>query len=307
MKITLDLDKLLQNGSITQEEYARFTGLASRDTASFALNVVLAFGVIAVASGLLILLASTSAMIVLGLGLAVFSGILCTLYPSKWMLLGSILLPLGSLTAAGGILLESKGTAGGFALVSGLFLLGSVVTRSGLLTALSVFALLSAIGGATGYEHAEYFLCIEQPLLTVAIFSGLAALTYLVSLHTPPDYARLAAVYARTAVVIVNLGFWIGSLWGDHGTGFIHSDTFFIVAWALAIVGGGILGAVQNRPWLVNAAATFGAIHLYTQWFEHFYATPLSLIAAGLTTIGIAAALISYNRHSRQGLQCAVG
>jgi iron complex transport system permease protein len=58
--------------------------------------------------------------------------------------------------------------------------------------------------------------------------------------------------------------------------------------------------AYHKVSWLVNTAATFGAIHLYTQWFEHFSATPASIILAGIFTIGAAFALISYNRRPRK-------
>ena len=159
--------------------------------------------------------------------------------------------------------------------------------------------MLSALGGSTGYQHAAYFLCIEQPLLTVSVFSILAALSYFLSRCAPRGYSRLAIIFSRTAVVVVNFGFWVGSLWGDRRSEAFHSDILFIVGWGICILAAGIWAARTNNRWLVNTAATFGAIHLYTQWFEHLGATPASIIVAGLVLIVIAYALISYNRRTR--------
>lgn len=298
MKITLDIDKLLSEGRISQDEYSRLKQFAAETTSSLALNIVLAFGIIAVAGGAIALLHSSAATLILGIAVAVFGGCLCSA-GVRWTLLGNVLLPLGALTGAGGIIAATAGSAGGFSLVAALLIAGALAAKSGLLASLSVFALLSALGGSTGYQHAGYFLCIEQPVLTVSAFSLLAALSYSLSRFAPHAYSRLATIFSRTAVVVVNFGFWVGSLWGDRRTTGFHSDVLFIFAWAVGIVAIGIWGARTNNRWLVNTAATFGAIHLYTQWFEHIGATPVSVIVAGVALIVIAYALITYNRQTR--------
>lgn len=300
MKITLDIDQFLDDGRISQEEYDKFKQLSSETTASLALNIVLAFGVIAVAGGTIALFQSSSATVVLGLVLATIGGFVCATNVRKWILLGSILLSLGALTAAGGIIAATHGRAEGFASVAGLFILGGVVARSGLLVALSVFALLSALGGATGYEHDAYFLCIDRPLLTVIVFSLLAVLTHGVGRYMPARYSRLATIFSRTAIVVTNFGFWVGSLWGDRSSDSSASPWFFIIGWCVILFAAGIWGAVRGFRWLVNLAAIFGAIHLYTQWFEHFHADPGSIIVAGLLTIAMAYALISYNWRAKR-------
>jgi hypothetical protein len=300
MKITLDIDQLLSDGRISQEEYAKLKQLSSESTASLALNIMLAFGIIAVAGGTIVLLHSSAATVVLGLVLATAGGFVCAADVRKWKLLGSILLPLGSLTAAGGIVAATDGRVEGFVSVAGLLVLGGVAARSGLLVSLSVFAFLSALGGATGYEHAAYFLCIERPLLTVIVFTLLSGAAYMISRYTPASYSRLAAIFSRTAMVVTNFGFWVGSLWGDRSFGSSMSEWFFIAGWAVILLVAGIWGAFRGYRWLVNLAATFGAIHLYTQWFEHFHADPGSIIVAGLFTIAIAYALISYNRRTKR-------
>ena len=53
--------------------------------------------------------------------------------------------------------------------------------------------------------------------------------------------------------------------------------------------------AKNNRRWVVNVAAVFGAIHFYTQWFELLGANPLSVLSCGLVTLGLAMGLWKLN------------
>ena len=56
--------------------------------------------------------------------------------------------------------------------------------------------------------------------------------------------------------LLVNLGFWIGSLMGDI---WLDSAYFFSITWALAIVGTGFWAWKANRVWLINVLGVFGA------------------------------------------------
>ena len=76
--------------------------------------------------------------------------------------------------------------------------------------------LSSAVGARTGYLHAMYFLGIQEPTVTILLFSLIALGAYQLSRRLPADGERLALVAARTALFLVNFGFWIGSLWGDR-------------------------------------------------------------------------------------------
>ena len=113
-----------------------------------------------------------------------------------------------------------------------------------------------------------------------------------VSLAVGAEPARLAIVFGRTCLFIVNFGFWIGSLWGDplrtakqraSGWEAVVPDWFFAIAWALALIAAGVWGVRENRRAVVNIAAVFGAIHFYTQYFARLGASPGSVLAAGLT------------------------
>ena len=49
MKITLDISKLVEDGKLTPAEAERLKALASHDTGSLGINILVGFGVIAVA------------------------------------------------------------------------------------------------------------------------------------------------------------------------------------------------------------------------------------------------------------------
>ena len=65
MKVTLDLNKLLDEGNITQEEYIKFNGFAVVTTASLAFNILIGFGVIAVSGAALALVPAASTAILI--------------------------------------------------------------------------------------------------------------------------------------------------------------------------------------------------------------------------------------------------
>src|ERR1700732_626476 len=109
MKVTLDLDRLLQQGRITSAEYTRLQSFAAADTGSLALNLLLGFGVIATAAGTLVLLHSAPASLVLGVVMGMAGVSVSTQSPKTWGIFGSILLLVGSLLAAGGIVVLTYG------------------------------------------------------------------------------------------------------------------------------------------------------------------------------------------------------
>ena len=157
-----------------------------------------------------------------------------------------------------------------------------------------------------------------------------AVASYLSMRVLQEPYARLARLFALMALLWVNFGFWVGSLWGDYpleawmapdvmsppysreawdalqawkAKAFFISRDVYAVAWALALAGVGAWGAMHSRRGAVNMAATFGGIHFYTQWFERLRATPEMVIAAGVIAVAMAFALWRYNQ--RQGAAAA--
>ena len=75
--------------------------------------------------------------------------------------------------------------------------------------------LVGALGSTTGYMHAVYMITVNEPSITIVFFALLAGAAYVVSQHVGQAYQQLAIVFARVSLILVNFGFWIGSLWGD--------------------------------------------------------------------------------------------
>jgi iron complex transport system permease protein len=298
MKVTLDLTKLLEEGKITSEERDRLYQLGAAATGSLAFNILLGFGVVAVSAGLIALVPNATTGIVIGLA-ALGAGL--GLYAARlyqWEVLAHICVLIGALALAGGVVVLTDASVWGFLGIAAGFTLAGIVARSGLLVVLAVLALSSSLGARTDYEHATYFLGIGEPTLTIVVFSVLALAAYLVSKVVPSAFERLALQAARASILLVNLGFWIGSLWGDASERLrFHADeTVYVVLWALALLAVGLWAARENRRWVVNIAAIFLAVHFYTQWFERLGANPVSVLLAGLLALAFAVGLWHFNR-----------
>ena len=315
MKITLDISKLVEEGKLTREEAARLTALASHETGSLGINILIGFGVVAIASGAVALVPTPLTAVVLGLalvaaGFGVQAGRL-----KQWAVLGQICLVIGALMFCGGVAAFGEGSLASMMIVTAALAAIAVAARSSLLSALAVLAASACLGARTGYSHAMYSLAIFEPTLTIVLFSALAYAAYRVSKQVPADYERVAIAASRTAILLVNFGFWIGSLWGDplflltkmSGKTPIESrldaivipHTVFSIGWAVVLVAAALWAMRVNRRWLVNVAATFGAIHFYTQWFEKLGATPVSVLLGGVIMLAIALALWSFNKRAQ--------
>jgi iron complex transport system permease protein len=315
MKVTLDLTRLLEQGKISQAEFDKLGALSVHETGLLAFNILIGFGVAAVSIGAVALVPTPLTAAVVGAAVFAFGLVLVLARSEQWALLAQICLCVGALIFAGGIIAMDEGSLRALLLVTVVFAAAAVAARSGLLMVAAVLALASCIGARTGYWHATYALSITEPTLTVVLFSLLALATYQLSKRLPSDYERLALMAARTSVFLVNLGFWIGSLWGDRlnrirslGDLLLPPDRdaaaielppwLFSAGWALALIATGIWATQAGRRWAVNVVAVFGAIHFYTQWFDKLGPTPMSFLLGGLLMLGFALALWTFNRRS---------
>src|SRR5829696_4357252 len=233
-----------------------------------------------------------------------------------WSLLSQTLIIVGALTGAGGLLVLENGSLRAALVITAAFAATAVLTRSSLMAALSVVSLAGCLGARTGYVHAMYSLSIQEPTVTIVLFSALALALYLVSLRVRADYERIAIAAARMSVVLVNFGFSIGSLWGDNlrlvRAVFLNDDTvrmvrrggamipsaMFSIGWALALIAVGVWGVRSKRRWVVNVAAVFAGIHFYTQWFSILGPNAFSVLVGGIVMIAAAFALRSVNRQT---------
>jgi hypothetical protein len=314
MKITLDISKLVEVGRLTPQEAQRLTALASHDTGSLGINILIGFGVVAIAAGAVALVPTPLTAVVLGLALTAAGFAVLVKRARQWDVFGQICLVIGALMVSGGIIAFGEGSLASMLIVTAVLALIAVAARSGLLTALAVLSASACLGAKAGYMHAMYSLAIFEPTLTIVLFSGLALAAFQFSKRLPADYERIALVAARTAIVLVNFGFWIGSLWGDplfllsrmagkaraapRLEDVVIPANVFSIAWAVVLIGAALWAMRANRRWLVNIVAVFGAIHFYTQWFERLGATPLSVLLGGLLMLAIALALWGFNRRA---------
>jgi len=297
MKVTIDLDKLLEEGKISQAEYDKFTQFSARGTAALAFNILVGFGVIAVSGATLALLPTPTTAIALGLVICAAGIALVYARYEQWMVLANICVVVGAVLFGGGIIKAGEGSVGSFLLVAAAFAGAGVLARSWLLTVLAVLALSSCLGARTGYLHATYFLGIQEPTLTVLLFTIFSIGTYQLSKRLAADYQGIAIAASRTGVFLVNFGFWIGSLWGDRKQGgeIVIADWVFAGLWAIALIAAGVWAWKRNRRWLVNVVAVFGGIHFYTQWFERLGASAETVLIAGLLALGFAIGLRALN------------
>jgi len=318
MKITLDLSRLVEEGKLSPAEAERLKGLARHETGSLGINILIGFGVVAVAAGVGALVPTPVTAIVIGAMLFAAGLALILQRAEAWDLLAQICLVIGALTLAGGILFLDQGSLRAAIAVTVGLAASAIIARSSLLAGLAVISLAGCFGARTGYMHAMYSLSIQEPGVTIVVFSALALATYLISQRVSADYERIALIAARTSVFLVNFGFWIGSLWGDRlrllramgpdtatGQGgakaaqaVVIPSYVFSIGWALALIAVGVWGAKVNRRWVVNIAAVFGAIHFYTQWFEKLGADPLTVLLGGLIMLAIALALWKFNTRA---------
>src|SRR6266480_2095137 len=217
----------------------------------------------------------------------------------------NILIGFGVIATAAGALALLRSAPASIVLGVALSLAGGILARSSLLVAMAALALSATVGAATAYDHAMYGLVIRQPSVTVLLFGLLSWLAYRLSLRLATDYQRLAIIFARTSLFLVNLGFWVGSLWGDSlwrerdvwdfNSGTVVPSWVFVVGWAVGLIATGVWAVRVNRRWVVNLLAVFGAIHFYTQYFERLGASPSTILGSGLAALGIAVAIVRYN------------
>jgi iron complex transport system permease protein len=283
MKVTLDLTDLVAKGQLTKDEADKLTRLGSADTGALGSNILLGFGTIAVALGGGFLFPTAQSVIVMGVILFVLGLALILNRAAKWALFAQFCVTLGALGIVGGVSYMSDGSLlVGIGLILGLAI-AALIARSGLLAALTILELALVLGAGTAYWHASYFFGVDRPAFTISILAVVSVALYLVSLRLPSAYERVCIIAARTAVLMINGAFLVGSIFGDFTLGWPAS--WFTIAWAVLLLGVGIWGIYANRRWVVNAAAVFGAIHFYTQWFEFLGPNPLSVLGGGVLLV----------------------
>ena len=288
MKVTLDLDALVKAGQITPEEAERLKGFAAADTGALGANILYALGATAVACGIAAFLPTLETLVTLGVVLFGAGLFIRMQGMARLQLFAQIILVIGALSLCTGL----GGLYGDNPLVRVGLTLGlaaaAVLARSGLLAALAVIAFAVTITFDPEMWPPNHFVAV-----VIAALSALVLVLYLVSLRLPGEYERLVIIAMRVAIVMVNVAFFVGSLFGDDRLGL--SAMAFSIAWALALLAFGGWAVFANRRWVVNSVAVFGAIHFFTQWFMVLGAQPISIVGGGILLIGFGLALARFN------------
>jgi len=288
MKVTLDLTDLVAKGQITKDEADRLAKLGSADTGALGSNILLSFGTVAVALGGGFLFPSAQAVIVMGVILFVLGLALILNRADKWALFAQFCITLGALGIVGGVTFVSDGSlAVSIGLTLGLAV-AAFLAQSGMLAALTILQLALVLGAGTAYWHASYFFGADRPAVTIVALAVLTLALFFVSLRLPSAYERVCIIGARTAILLLNLVFLIGTLFGDStfaDRGLTIPASAFTITWAILLLGVGIWARYANRRWVVNAAAVFGALHFYTQWFEYLGPNPLAILGGGILLV----------------------
>lgn len=303
--IRLDLAALLKSGQLTPEEAARLTALALPDKrGGLTVNLLLIFGAVAVAIAAIALVPNAATGLMLALGAIAGAELLRRLKSGpvtgdSFALLATALALMGTLGLAGWTawqFQDAPATAPAL-LVTFVLAAGALWYRSAFLASLAVLALGAVFGTGTGYWHASYGLFVEEPVITIAVFGALAAGLYQLRARLPEAWSNLTTVAARTGLILVHFGFWVGSLWGDViGDSWLpyeaRSEADRILPWIFSLGWAGVSLALALRTprggFLSVSALVFLAIHGYTQYFETFGAEPMSLLIAGLVLVALA-------------------
>jgi len=185
----------------------------------------MSFGAVAVAAGILALEPAFATGAALGVALVAIGLVISFFAAQQWGLLGTATTIIGALLLAGGVIGFVEADFAGLAFSALLFLALAVAIRSNFLIALVPLALAGALGSSTGYMHAVYMLTVNEPSITICSLGsspvpppGLAA--------RRPSLSAVGNHFSRVSLVLVNSGFWIGSLWGDLTCSptFIHRE-----------------------------------------------------------------------------------
>lgn len=310
-RITLDLDALLSSGQLSPQEADKLKALALPDQRnSLLINLCLTFGAISVAAGTIALVPNATTGLILALfSLAGAEFLRRSAKGASLKVLGTALTLMGALGVAGWIGWEFREAADGTlpaVLITTILTATALWFRSAFLSALAVLSLGAVFGSSTGYWHASYGLFVEEPTITLLIFGLLATGLYRARSLLSEAWQSMTTIAARTAVFMVNFGFWVGSLWGDRIGEFWMSpdswqarnawresaltipDEVFTLGWAGALVA--VIATSQRNSFLSITSIVFLAIHFYTQYFVILGASPESLVVGGLVLVGLAVA-----------------
>ncbi len=316
-KITLDLDALLAEGRLTAAEAERLKTMAVTGRGlSTVVQVLYILGALGLAGGVMVLKpepVTGMALAALAIGFAIFAQ--ATRREDLGML-GTAMGICGTVGLCGSIGMQFGETLPALtinAIITAITLAATIILRSRFLAALVPLSIASLLGSSTGYWHASYGIMVREPLLTVIVFAVLSGVFFLAAYRLKAIWSQMVTVAGRVSWLVMNFGFWVGSLWGDQiGDHFIRPtpdapmenvrsawlfipEGAFILAWAAVSIAT-IIFMHRNR-FAVNASITFLAINVYTQFYEWFGGSGFVMLTGGVTLLAFAFGLYHFDRY----------
>lgn len=321
-RITLDLSLLVEQQRLSLDEALHLKTLATTSPRKTLLaNLALIFGAILIVAGILATHPDPNFGFVLAI-LSLGAGTALHLKAKhEWFLFGRSLIWMGVLGISAYLLLQLGELATNpvptlaWSIVAALTTIAAITYKDALFAALAPIALGSAIGSGTLYDHAAYILFVQEPSITIILFTTLFATLTALRTRIPQGHELIATIAARTSFILANLGFWVGSLWGDfpgeiwrsakHATpqAFYISPDLFSLIWVLALVSAIIMGIRTGRRFISTTSVVFLAIHFYTQLFERFLFQPEAMVASGFALIAMGTGIAGFDRWLRNRIQ----
>jgi iron complex transport system permease protein len=309
--IRLELDSLTENGQISPEEAVRLKAFALPDQKrGLLVNLLLIFGALSVAAGTIALVPNAATGLVLALLALGGAGTLRRLdVDASVKVLGAGLTLMGAAGLAGWIGWEFRDADASLyptLAIAAVLAATTVWFRSAFLAGPAVLALGATLGAGTGYWHASYGIFVEEPTLTILLFSAIAAGLFALRGQIARAHEGVRTIAARTALFMVNFAFWVGSLWGDRiGEHWLAPsawsersewreaameipDTVFTLGWAAFLIA--TIVKARRGGFVSVTSIVFLAIHGYTQYFELLGANAASLVVGGIVLVGLAVA-----------------
>lgn len=329
-KIVLDVDALVASGKLSGIEADRLKVLAEPNRAvSTLVQVFYILGALGLAAGVVALKPEPIIGLILALLALGFAVFVQATKNESLSILGVGMSIAGTLGVCGWFGTEF-GTETNALLINTVitaFVLASALWfRSLFLIALVPVGIASMLGSGTMYWHASYGIFVQEPTITVIVFGILALGLFALCYKLPDIRGMQALIAARVSWIIMNFGFWVGSLWGDYigehfqqyangeYTGYDEMEAWratavnvpdyaFVVAWGLASIA--TIFLLKSHRFAVNAAITFLAINAYTQFFERFYDSAWALIFGGASLLVFAWGIFNFDRMNQAKLKAA--
>ena len=216
----------------------------------------------------------------------------------------------------------------GFVTITTLII--AILFRSRFLSAFVPVGIGAMIGSGAAYWHASYGIFVRESLVTIIVFTLLSVALYWLAKRLrarDEDWSGMATVAARMSLILTNLGFWVGSLWGDYvgehllgysdravgqkwetfnaarnafrETAFYIHEDIFALGWAAFAIAMIVLGNKTGRRFVATSGVVFLAINAFTQYFEYFQDEPWALIFGGIALVAVALGLVRWELRKR--------